>query len=532
MNMDDDRVTPEAKPNTTGKPAPREIELKLELDPRDLPALRRHPLLRQGFSSKSKPRELLSTYFDTSDQRLREAGLTLRLRQADGKTLQTIKRANRTDAGLFDRSEWEGPISGDAPDFKAAAETALAPLLAEEGVREGLEPIFAVTSKRSSATLSGDGWSAEMTLDDGAVEGASRKEIVCEVELELRTGSPKDLFRLARELAEQVPLRLGIRTKADRGYALIGGKGAQVVKSIDPCVDPQMNAAETFQAIARACLKQLVANEAALLQAREPGAVHQMRVAIRRLRAAISLFKDIAEDKQRAKVSAELKWMATTLSDARDLDVFIDKEVAPIRARKPRNKDAARLVEHFATQRDAAYDEALDALGSDRYRLMLIDTAAWIEAGPWLGKTKRKTREAPIGDFAADELARRSRRIRKKGRRISRMEIEERHDLRIAVKKLRYAAEFFAPVFAGARDKAAKRAGKFIKALELMQERLGDLNDAATSATLSQRLDRTDPGQMRAARLLEHDDIGRAAEAMADARKAYAVFAKAKPFWE
>jgi triphosphatase len=532
MSTGDDRAAPEVEPASAGKAAPREIELKLEVDPRDLPALRRHPLLRKAFSAPAGPRELLSTYFDTSDQRLRKAGLTLRLRQADGTTIQTVKRANRADAGLFDRSEWEGTVAGDAPDLAAAAETALAPLLAEEGVREGLAPMFAVSSKRSSASLSGDGWSVEMTLDDGAVEGAGRREIICEVELELQTGSPRDLFRLARELAEQVPLRLGIRTKADRGYALIGGEGAQVVKSIEPGVGPQMTAAATFQAIARACLKQLVANEAALLQAREPGAVHQMRVAIRRLRAAISLFKDVVDDKQRARVAAELKWMAKTLSDARDLDVFIDKEVAPIRARRPRNRDAARLVAHFATQRDAAYDAALATLGTDRYRLMLIDTAAWIEAGPWLAKSGRKIREAPIGDFAAEELARRTRRIRKKGRRISRMKIEDRHELRIAVKKLRYAAEFFAPVFAGKREKAAKRAEKFIRALEGLQERLGDLNDAATSAALSQRLDRTDPGQLRAARLLEHDDTGRAAQAMADARKAYGTFAKAKPFWD
>ncbi|HSP24674.1 MAG TPA: CHAD domain-containing protein, partial [Saliniramus sp.] len=405
-------------------------------------------------------------------------------------------------------------------------------------------PVFTVGSKRSSAPVSGDGWDIEVTLDDGYVEAAGRKDAVCELELELRAGTPRDLFRLARELASEVPLRLGIRTKADRGYALLAGEGAQVVKSLDPGLDATMTAGAAFQAIARACLKQLIANESALIQAREPGAVHQMRVAIRRLRAAISVFRKVvgeksSHEKASRAVSTELTWMASMLSDARDLDVFIDKEVAPIRAKRPRNKDAAQLSAHFARERDAAYDDALDALDSERYRLMLLDTAAWIEAGAWLAKAGRarkaaepSRRDAPVGEFAADELARRTRRVRKKGRRISRMEIEERHQLRISVKKLRYAAEFFAPVFAGLNEKTAKRAGKFVRALELMQERLGDLNDAATSASLSARLDRSDPGQARAARLLEHDDVGHAAEAMADARKAYAAFAKAKPFWE
>jgi inorganic triphosphatase YgiF len=521
---------------------PREIELKLELDPRDLPALRRHPLLRPAFSAKSGTRDLLSTYFDTPDQRLRQTGLTLRLRRSDGKLRQTLKSVGASNAGLFDRSEWETDVAGDALDFEATASTPLTPLLAEKGVRKALAPVFTVASKRSTALVSGDGWGIEVTLDDGYVEAAGRKDAVCEVELELNAGSPGDLFRLARELASEVPLRLGIRTKADRGYALLAGEGAQVVKSIDPALSPTMTAGEAFQAIARSCLEQLIANEAALIQARKPGAVHQMRVALRRLRAAISVFRKVVGDAAGTQVSAELKWMASMLSDARDLDVFIDKEVAPIRAKRPKNKDAAQLSAHFARERDMAYDEALAALGSDRYRLMLIDTATWIETGDWLkkagaagkaaAKAKHSKCDAPVGEFAADELARRTKRVRKKGRRISRMEIEERHQLRISVKKLRYAAEFFAPVFAGLDAKTARRAGKFVQALELMQERLGDLNDAATSASLSARLDRSDPGQLRAARLLEHDDFGRAAEAMADARKAYAAFAKAKPFWK
>ncbi|HSP26372.1 MAG TPA: CYTH domain-containing protein, partial [Saliniramus sp.] len=234
--------------------APREIELKLELDPRDLPALRRHPLLRGAFSAKTRTRDLLSTYYDTPDQHLRKAGLTLRLRRSDGTVIQTVKSAGAS-TGLFDRSEWEAEVAGDAPDFEAAANTPLTALLAEEGGREALGPVFTVGSKRSSAPVSGDGWDIEVTLDDGYVEAAGRKDAVCELELELRAGSSRDLFRLARELASEVPLRLGIRTKADRGYALLAGEGAQVVKSLDPGLDATMTAGAAFQAIARACLK-------------------------------------------------------------------------------------------------------------------------------------------------------------------------------------------------------------------------------------------------------------------------------------
>ncbi len=523
-----DRVDPVA---ARVEAAAREIELKLELDSKDLPALREHPLLRAVRSARRKPKELLSTYFDTPDQRLRKSGMTLRLRRAGTTTLQTVKSANATDAGLFSRAEWEGPVAGDAPDLAAAAQTALAPLLAEAGVRERLGPVFAVSSRRDTIPLAGEDWRAELTIDDGAVEGGGRREAICEVEIELREGRPRALFALARELAAHVPLRLGIRTKADRGYALLAGDGPKPVRSVDPGLSTAMSAGDAFQAIARACLRQLVANEAVLRHERDPLAVHQMRVALRRLRAAISVFRDIVHDKRVAAVSAELKWMAKALSDARDLDVFIDREIAPIRAKRPRSADAARLEAHFGRERDDAYDRAFAALASERYRLMLIDAVAWIEAGPWLTKGRGAKRNAPVRDVASKTLAKRAKAIRKKGRLISTMDVEERHELRIAVKKLRYAAEFFAPLYADGA-KAQKRSAKLIKALEAMQERLGELNDAATSVSITGRLDRNDPGQRRAARLLERDDVGRAAAALASARDAYASFVKAKPFWE
>src|SRR2546423_3830893 len=108
--------------------APREIELKLELDPSDATRIKRH-LSRRSKNPKGARQKLVSVYFDTPDLRLRQNGLSLRVRRAGGKHTQTIKNTNGSAAGLFDRAEWEQDIAGPLPDLAAAKKTGLEPLL-------------------------------------------------------------------------------------------------------------------------------------------------------------------------------------------------------------------------------------------------------------------------------------------------------------------------------------------------------------------------------------------------------------------
>lgn len=539
----------------------REIELKLDLDRTALDALRGHAAFAAALAKAKAPRRLLATYFDTPDGRLAAQGASLRIRREGRVRVQTLKIGSRAAAGLFDRDEWEVRVAGDTLDFDALAATPLAKLFAKRKVRAALAPLYAVETRRRILSLDESGAQARLVLDEGTVRVGERSEPFCEIELELVQGTHADLFRIARGLAEAAPLSLGTRSKAQRGAALAAGEGPRIVKQVPPGLTPAMSAGEAFQAIARACLKQLAGNEATLREQRAPGAVHQSRVALRRLRAALSLFAPILEEGPRRALSAELKWMADQLGAARDLDVVIATVVEPMRAGDPEDPALVRLSEAFAARREEAFARALAASSSARYRLMQIDAAAFVEAGNWR-EGANATRDEPVARFARRSLRKRAAKVlaglgctpaAKPGRRdtlaepigkgaarraLAALSIEARHDLRIAVKKLRYATEFFAGIFVGgeAGDLSAKAAGArheaTLDALEALQEDLGALNDLAVGDRLAASFPEPDPLLAEGlARLARPDAEDAAAEHLAAAAKAVKRLASAKPFW-
>lgn len=539
----------------------REIELKLDLDGAGLDALRAHPPFADALARAKGPRRLLATYFDTPDGRLAAAGASLRIRREGRARIQTLKIGSGATAGLFDRDEWEVRVADDALDFDALAATPLAGLFAKRKVKAALAPRYAVETRRRILSLEEAGAQASLTLDEGTVRAGERSESFCEIELELVHGAPADLFRFARGLAEAAPVALGTRSKAQRGAALAAGEGPRIVKQVPPGLTPDMSAGEAFQAIARACLEQLSGNEAALRQQRAPGAVHQSRVALRRLRAALSLFSPILEEGPRRALSAELKWMADQLGAARDLDVVIATVVEPMRAGAPEDAALVRLSEAFAARREEAFAGALAASSGTRYRLMQIDAAAFVEAGGWR-EGANATRDEPVARFARRSLRKRAAKVlaglgctphAKPDRRetlaepigkgaarraLAALSIETRHELRIAVKKLRYATEFFAGIFVGgeggalSRKAAGARHEATLDALEALQEDLGALNDLAVGDRLAASFPDPDPLLAEGlARLARPDAEDAAAEHLAAAAKAVKRLAAAKPFW-
>jgi inorganic triphosphatase YgiF len=512
---------------------PREVELKLELDARDAARLAETSLVR---GSQGRADALSTIYFDTKDFDLREAGLSLRVREVAGRRIQTIKAKRSAAAGLFDRDEWEQEVDGDGPDLKTAAGTALEPVLAGDGVRDGIRPIFAIRVDRLTYPLTGEAWTAELTLDQGEVEAEGRTSALCEIELELQREQALDLFAIARTLSEELPVRLGVRTKADRGYALVENKPLKALKAKGSGVVPGMTTAAAFQAIGRACLYHLMSNERVLSETRDPEVVHQMRVAMRRLRAAISLFKDVLADERRDAIRNELKWISNELGAARDLDVFIGKTLEPVRKKHPDEPGLESLVRSFQEQREQAYDRALAAVASQRFRTLVIDTAAWIEAGSWVMAGEGLERAKPVEAFAAKQLARRRKKVRNRGADLADLDPHARHQVRIEVKKLRYATEFFSPVYEG--RKARKRDEAFLSALESLQEHLGELNDLAVSQEMhpdwyqtNTRAEGGDPHQRDAGHLIVKHQTARADAALKPTLKAYREFAEAKRFW-
>jgi triphosphatase len=509
----------------------KEVELKLELPVASLPGIKKLPMLRAPEERPKRTNEV-SVYFDTDKHNLREKGLMLRVRRVGDRYVQTIKASE--NGGAFERDEWEADISGEMPDLRLAKGTALEPLLKKKLCRQ-LKPLFETRVQRTIYPIADNEQAIAMTLDRGRIDSGKRSIPLCEIELELQRGNARDLFDIARAITQTVPATLGMKSKSERGYELLEKKGDAPAKAGRVQLAPAASARDAFRAIGRACLKQVVSNRPALMKA-DPEGVHQMRVGLRRLRAAMSLFSDLLGDEQTAAIKAELKWLTDELGPARELEVLVKRVIAPTKKEKARWPGLSSFSQELTQKRELALERAQDAAQSSRFRSLMLEIAAWLEAGQWRAPEDALARDRgalAIPVFAAAELKRRFRKIKKKGKHISRLDPRSRHKLRIQVKKVRYAAQFFESLFAG--KCAAKRRTRFLAALEGLQDALGDLNDIAVH---EQRMEALGLHERRASRkrafaagvLTGHEDA-RADAAMAAAKKAYAELVESKRFW-
>jgi triphosphatase len=359
---------------------PRELELKLEVPADSLARLTRSSLLRAAGEKSCKPSTRVSVYFDTAKLKLRNKGLSLRVRRTGRRHVQTIKQDAGASAALLARHEWERDIAGGQPDLDAARDTALAPLLSKK-LRRNLKPVFETHVRRTVYPIHSGESEIELTIDKGKVEAGRHSLPLCEVELELKRGESAELFKLARASGEEVPVQLAVKSKAEHGYALVAGEEPIAIKATPVALAPDSTRQAAFAVIARTCLHQLVANRPAM-QNGDPEGLHQMRVALRRLRAAISLFSDML-DPQTDGMKAELKWIAAELGPARELDVFVKCVVKPVADGRPNGPGMAVLTKELRHKRENAFARAQAAIQSARFRALVLAAAEWIESGDW-----------------------------------------------------------------------------------------------------------------------------------------------------
>jgi triphosphatase len=504
-----------------------ETELKFEVD--DAAAERLSQ--RLGFARKGRTVSLRSVYFDTPDGRLNAEGIAVRIREDAGHFIQTVK----TSAPGLVRGEWEMEVAGPTLDLAAAAETPLLHALNGYGP-ETLRPAFETRIERATRRLRVEGGMVEAALDRGTVGDGQTDAPILELELELKRGKPEALFRFARALAGVAPMNLSFASKAERGYALVDGEPLAPMKAADPKLSREDTAASAFKAIAGSALAQMANNARVLRRLRRIEALHQLRVGARRLRSAISLFGPMLADGHVDEIKGELRWLTGELDDARNLDVFITQTFRPAAKRHARSMGLSNLGRALITAQTRAYDRAEAALGSERFRTLMLETAAWIETGPWTSGDEPRLvalRQRPIKAVAREILKRGRRKVMKAGKALAGLAPQPRHKLRINAKKLRYACGFFTGLYSG---KAASRLKRFVAAMEGLQDGLGALTDIVAADSLTAELATaaaTDaPAKLGfAAGLIAGERQTDEAAATRAAEKAYARFAKAEPFW-
>lgn len=203
-----------------------------------------------------------------------------------------------------------------------------------------------------------------------------------------------------------------------------------------------------------------------------PEGVHQMRVATRRIRAALRAFKRVLPTGDRKQFSLEFKWLARVLGDVRDLDVYWNKFQDQLGLIAP--GDAAGLgpyLVHLEKQRQEARNELRSCLAGQRYQPLCERFTEFLRRGA-AADVEQSSRALTISGFAARCIGKQYARVLREGRSISLASPEDQlHELRIDSKRLRYLFEFYRVVY-------GKSLTPFVKRLKKLQDLLGELQDA------------------------------------------------------
>lgn len=455
-----------------------EIELKLAIAPEDAPRLRRSETLKAAAQGRPVTRTLHNIYFDTAERDLASRGMALRLRKSGRRWIQTFKCGGGSDGGLHLRDEYETAVATPALDFAALALTPAAPLFANPEFAARVNAAFVTRFRRTTwiVTLA-PGETAELALDQGEVMAGLASTPISEIEIELLVGDPGRLFAFAHRLLAEVPLRLENVTKAERGYRLLAPVDATPVRASPVALRPDMPVIEAFASAALACVHQLQANERGVLDSADPEYIHQARVALRRLRSAFRVFRDALPRDRTDPLVERLRALGNALGAARDWDVFVTETLPPVEAALPYMASIEQVRRAAELRRADARRLAMAAVADREYTALLLDLVATLVA------LARPAGQPDASDdrlraFASEALARCRKRVRRAAKNATPSDLPALHALRIEVKKLRYATEFFQSLL----PRKEVRSG-VARAADL-QEILGRVNDASVTGEL------------------------------------------------
>lgn len=525
-----------------------EVELKLGGDRLALEAAFAGPALAGRATAPARARLQTDTYYDTAAGILAARGAVLRIRDTDGTFIQTLKTAAAPggapggDPGgrgpVRRRGEWETRLPTLHPDPLAFSDPAARALL--DGIDPArLAPRFTVEVDRRVMTVEGVGvcggrMRIEAAMDIGRIVTSAGDAPISELELELKWGGPSDVYRLGLDLNDGTGLRIATRSKADRAHDLLLRRPPPWEKALKPVLPDGATVAQALESVVRTCVGQWLANHDASVDGRDPEGVHQLRVALRRLRTALAMFRPAIAAHPAEPIEAEVTWALRAVGPARDWDVFIRDLLAPVIAARPDDPGLTALAAAAEDARADAYRAARAVLGSQRYTRTLLRLGQWVEDQGWrvgADPAIRAAGDAPLTGLAGALLRKRHNKVLKRGRAFGRLDTDGRHAVRKRLKHLRYGVEFFAGLY------PARKTRPYLKALAGLQDRLGHLNDVAVAEALLGDLV-TAHGRRRHARDVRLGAglvLGWHARGVADDAPRIVAdwtrFAAARPFW-
>jgi CHAD domain-containing protein len=458
--------------------------------------LAKHPTTSGLAVAPGGTKEITDTYYDTDDWRLYRAGYALRLRRDGGSAEATLKALTPAEDALRRRREISEPLEGGVETPKGTSGPVGERLRRIAGAG-GLRPLFEVRTRRQTYALL-----PERTFADGVVEDASgnirRREKdtpfgelaldesefsgdgeaqtrLSRIEVEVDAGLQESVEEFVGEMRAALSLRPTENSKFEAGLSVAGLEPA-VAPDLGPTrIDASLSTGEVAFAILRRHFATMLAHEPGVRLGEDPEDLHDMRVATRRLRAALKLYADVLP-RRAERYERDLRWVAEALGEVRDLDVHL----ARLAGEASRSGEALEeVVSVLERERVEAERRMLEVLDSKRYEALVANFSGTLRRGRSPAPT------APIVESAPDLVRRRYRKARKAARAITRdSPPEEFHDLRKKGKRLRYALEPLQGIY-------GKPSEKMVELLKAIQDDLGDHQDLVVAAEFMEELGTT-----------------------------------------
>jgi CHAD domain-containing protein len=479
------------------------MELELGLNPDDAARLPRLALLSPLRSGKARSRIIRTVWHDSPDRALAQQGLALAEQRPEWRLERLHPGTEIWPPGC------PAPVVAAGRDRAALGHTLPDPLV----------PVAAFEGRARSIPLVTEQGPVALTVLTGTMRAVAGEHRVSRVRLE---GSAQEVRALALALSAQLRLAVPRASIAAEAFAVATGVEPTPRRLGAPELPDGLSVEEAF-AHAVGHLTDVILHYApsAADDRDGPEPVHQMRVAVRRLRSAIKVFRRAIDGPAVDTVAAGLKALAEKLGPTRDWDVFVTETLAAVVDAFPAEKRLQRLQATAERRRRANHDALRAFLDTAEFRSLGIELACLAGAHD----SQAAEQAAPLDVYAAHALNRPLKKLQQVDTGIAKLEPHELHGIRLRAKQLRYAAEIFATLYPG------KSAGRFLRRLSTLQNRLGTLNDAAVAAGLLAELGGSG-GQAFATGLVLGFVGARSERARKRIDRAWRKLHRQAPFWD
>ncbi|WP_249729702.1 MULTISPECIES: CYTH and CHAD domain-containing protein [unclassified Chelatococcus] len=528
MPSDVDHSEGSASRSPPGEP-PREIELKLLAPPGVLERIHDAPIITQHARNKGNVRHLEAVYFDTPDHKLSAHGVSLRVRRSGKRFIQTIKLPS--DTHELSRPEWETPVSGMEPELGLFPLAEIGDPIESLSASE-IGPVFTTRVRRWTRMVALPNAMVELAFDEGTIVAGDKQAPLSEIELELKGGDIGALYDFGLALLDLAPLQLGTESKAERGYALARDAAPAATRAAPSELRQGDSVDASIAKLLMGCHAHMARNMAAAAHGRTQEGVHQMRVALRRMRTALSLFHREIPAPCLTNLSADAKVIARSLGDARNWDVFCTSTVQTLADLSLPGFDPGALRSAAEPIRQQRYTDVRAMLAAQQTNRFSLSLGRIVARRAWRNDIDSETLTIltePVAALAERALSRLHRKALKQGSSFHELEPEARHSLRLTLKKLRYATEFFLPLFANGHQAKA-----YLKRLAKLQDALGVDNDVTTTEQLLDAIivRSQEPAVHRSIGLMTGWLARDRTEAMKSLSSRWKAFKRAEPFWK